>query len=99
MVEGNFHDEKVDLWSLGVLCYEFLVGKPPFETESHQVRNLNKIFIAQHFLICPTVGGGGGKCLHERSQTLVGAPYPNLAGASNMAGAPVRFGPFENQTS
>jgi len=36
MVEGKSHDEKVDLWSLGVLCYEFLVGKPPFETESHQ---------------------------------------------------------------
>ena len=33
---GEFHDEKVDLWSLGVLCYEFLAGKPPFETESHQ---------------------------------------------------------------
>ena len=25
---------KVDLWSLGVLCYEFLVGKPPFEAET-----------------------------------------------------------------
>lgn len=36
MVAGDYHDEKVDLWSLGVLCYEFLCGKPPFETASHQ---------------------------------------------------------------
>jgi len=36
MVEGKAHDEKVDLWSLGVLCYEFLCGKPPFEAESNQ---------------------------------------------------------------
>ncbi|XP_020492440.1 aurora kinase A [Labrus bergylta] len=35
MIEGKTHDEKVDLWSLGVLCYEFLVGKPPFEAKSH----------------------------------------------------------------
>lgn len=28
MIEGRMHDEKVDLWSLGVLCYEFLVGIP-----------------------------------------------------------------------
>ena len=27
----NFYDEKVDLWSLGVLTYEFLVGEAPFE--------------------------------------------------------------------
>lgn len=31
MVEGREHDRLVDLWSLGVLCYEFLVGAPPFE--------------------------------------------------------------------
>ncbi|KAG0031359.1 hypothetical protein BGZ82_007001 [Podila clonocystis] len=31
MVEGREHSSPVDLWSLGVLCYEFLVGKPPFE--------------------------------------------------------------------
>jgi len=36
MIEGKMHDEKVDLWSIGVLCYEFLVGKPPFETETHE---------------------------------------------------------------
>lgn len=31
MVEVKDYDEKVDLWSLGVLCYEFLVGEPPFD--------------------------------------------------------------------
>ncbi|XP_030359048.1 aurora kinase A isoform X2 [Strigops habroptila] len=36
MIEGRTHDEKVDIWSLGVLCYEFLVGKPPFESETYQ---------------------------------------------------------------
>lgn len=34
MVEGKEHDRYVDLWSLGVLCYEFLVGSPPFEDQA-----------------------------------------------------------------
>lgn len=31
MVESKDHDFTVDNWALGILCYEFLVGKPPFE--------------------------------------------------------------------
>lgn len=32
MVENKPHDERVDHWTLGILAYEFLVGKPPFES-------------------------------------------------------------------
>jgi len=35
MVEGKTHDETADIWSVGILCYEFLVGRPPFETQSY----------------------------------------------------------------
>ncbi|XP_037033453.1 aurora kinase C-like [Bradysia coprophila] len=34
MVRGKPHSKQVDLWSLGVLCYELLVGKAPFFSNS-----------------------------------------------------------------
>lgn len=36
MVEGREHDSTVDIWSLGVLMYEFLVGNPPFEANGYR---------------------------------------------------------------
>ncbi|XP_052616773.1 aurora kinase C-like isoform X12 [Peromyscus californicus insignis] len=35
MIEGRTYNEKVDLWCIGVLCYELLVGNPPFESSTH----------------------------------------------------------------
>jgi serine/threonine protein kinase len=32
MVQNKRHDERVDHWCIGILCFELLVGKPPFES-------------------------------------------------------------------
>ena len=31
MIARGTHDESVDIWALGILAYEFLAGRPPFE--------------------------------------------------------------------
>lgn len=41
-VEGKTYDFTVDLWCLGILCYEFLVGRPPFES-NNQTATYQKI--------------------------------------------------------
>ena len=32
--EDTEYDEKEDIWSLGIICYELLVGKSPFDSNS-----------------------------------------------------------------
>ncbi|XP_059618019.1 aurora kinase B-like [Phlebotomus argentipes] len=53
MVDGRSYDDSIDQWCLGVLCYEFLAGFPPFESEStnltyEKIRKLQVSF-PRHF--------------------------------------------------
>lgn len=38
MIDKNGHDEKVDMWCVGILTYELLVGNTPFETPDRTTR-------------------------------------------------------------
>lgn len=42
MVKKKEHDKTADLWCLGILCFEFVTGKPPFESDDKE-STYNKI--------------------------------------------------------
>ncbi|EYC11634.1 hypothetical protein Y032_0050g2015 [Ancylostoma ceylanicum] len=58
MVAGEEHRELVDVWSLGVLCYEFLVGTPPFEHDdtSHTYSAIRNVWFFRTLLFCGHYG-------------------------------------------
>jgi len=49
MVQGSKYDEKVDLWTIGVLCYEFLVGETPFNGKDRKTMYENILSSNYHF--------------------------------------------------
>ena len=36
ILKGDKYDEKIDIWSIGVLTYEMVVGRIPFRIRSEQ---------------------------------------------------------------
>ncbi|CAE8650316.1 unnamed protein product, partial [Polarella glacialis] len=37
MIKATGHDHNLDIWTVGVLLYEFLVGRPPFQSTNHTI--------------------------------------------------------------
>lgn len=48
MIENQPYTEKVDHWCVGVLCYEFVVGRPPFEsiTQNSTFERIRKVDVS-----------------------------------------------------
>lgn len=49
MIDGQSYNDSVDQWCLGILCYELLIGYPPFESEDHantyaKIRKLDVVY-------------------------------------------------------
>jgi aurora kinase B len=78
MIAGKTYNEYVDHWCVGVLCYEFLVGRPPFEsadTEGTYTRIQN---VDLHFPECVPEGARDliGKLLRQRPSDRL--PLPDV---------------------
>ncbi|KAL6781320.1 ALK2 [Auxenochlorella protothecoides x Auxenochlorella symbiontica] len=75
MVEGRAHDTGVDIWSLGVLAFEFLVGTPPFEAAGHSDTYKRILKVDLRFPDTPVVSAGARRLI---SKLLVKDPAARL---------------------
>eukprot|EP00494_Astrolonche_serrata_P006596 UN06620 len=55
MIEKQPHKDEVDTWALGILTYEFLVGKSPFESDNRKTifKRIRKIDIKFPDIVVP----------------------------------------------
>ncbi|XP_035221783.1 aurora kinase C-like isoform X2 [Stegodyphus dumicola] len=74
MLRNEAHNEKVDVWCLGILCYEFLTGNPPF-TSVDINRRLDLIQRAE-FTFPAFISGGAKNFI---SKLLVGNPAERIS--------------------
>eukprot|EP00397_Hematodinium_sp_SG-2012_P057102 GEMP01071086.1.p1 GENE.GEMP01071086.1~~GEMP01071086.1.p1 ORF type:complete len:365 (-),score=69.05 GEMP01071086.1:44-1138(-) len=72
MIKGDRHDHRCDVWSLGVLMYEFLVGNAPFESQTKQDTQL-KITSAEPLFPTRLRGSPESSQVSQEAQELVKA--------------------------
>lgn len=82
MVQGHPHSKNVDLWSLGVLAYELLVGRAPFHATGYD-ETYNKIMKVR-YEVPPEISRPAG---HLISRLLVRQPEHRMP-LEQVAGHP-----------
>ncbi|KAG8510180.1 Aurora kinase C [Galemys pyrenaicus] len=95
MIEGRTYNETVDLWCMGVLCYELLVGNPPFESPTHSETYRRILKTHRRANGSPGRGvswsEGGTSAAPRTSQTRDGSVHASGGGGGGWAAAPVRL--------
>ena len=71
---------QVDVWSLGVLCYEFLYGMPPFEAVGHSDTYRRILSVDLNFPANPQRSAGAKDVI--RKVRLAEAALPSIASAA-----------------
>ena len=79
--KGAHVDARSDLYSLGVVMYEMLAGRPPFDGDtpvSVAIQHINATPVALHTL-CPGVPAGLEKIVMRAMEADLDARYPSAA--------------------
>jgi aurora kinase len=75
IIKNDIHNKFVDLWCLGILCYEFLVGTPPFEASNRNYREAYRKIRELDYTIPQTVSAAASKFIRS---LLVIEPHDRL---------------------
>ncbi len=76
MIDNKEHDHTADIWSLGVLTYEFLVGESPFVGANNNAtyRRIKSVDLRFPATVAP-----GARDLISRYDRIYGAAYVCVA--------------------